>query len=72
MRYRHFFLFALAAVLLTACSGDSDNDKKSAPEKITSQVAEKAVQQIQEPLDKARKAAAATEEHNQRVKDSSN
>jgi len=72
MRYRPLFLFALTAVLLAACSGDSDNDKKSAAEKITSQVAEKAVQQIQAPLDKARKSAAATEEHNQRVKDSSN
>lgn len=72
MRYRHLFLFTLTAVLLAACSGDTDNDKKSAAEKITSQVAEKAVQQIQEPLDKAREAAAATEEHNQRVKDSSN
>ncbi len=72
MRYRHLFLFILTAVILAACSADTDNDKKSAPKKITDKVAEKAVQQIQGPLDKARAAAAVTEEHNQRIEDSSN
>lgn len=72
MRCRHLFLFVLIAVALAACSGDADKDKKNAAEKMTSKVAEKAVQHIQAPLDQAREAASATEEHNTLVNDSSN
>jgi len=69
MRHQYLYFFLLIIVSLAACSGDNGNNKKSAPEKITQDVAEKAVDYIQSPIDKAHKAAAAAAEHSQQIKE---
>jgi PBP1b-binding outer membrane lipoprotein LpoB len=67
MRYQHIFLLIAATVMFTACSGDN-NDQESATEKMTREVAEKAVKHIQDPIDKARDAAALAEKHTEQIK----
>ena len=67
MRSHRFLLFIPLALLLAACSGDNGDDHKGPTEKLTHEVADKAVRQVQDPMDKAREAASATEKYNQQV-----
>ena len=59
-----FSVYLLALIMLTACSSDSNENNESGTEEITKEIADKAVAAIQDPLDKARKAAATIEQHN--------
>ena len=58
-------LFAL--ITLTACSSDTNDNTETSTKKITQEIADKAVAAIQDPLDKARKAAETVEEHNRQM-----
>ena len=69
MRFQHLFLLLLTTIMLTACSGDNSDNKETATEKMTREVAEKAVKHIQDPMDKAREAAALAEEHTRQIKE---
>ncbi len=64
-------LTLLAIFLLTSCSSDKDDDKKSILDKTTHEIAEEAVAAIQDPLDKARNVAAQVEEHDRRLQEQS-
>jgi PBP1b-binding outer membrane lipoprotein LpoB len=69
MRLQHLLILLLAALLLPACSDDNNKNKETATEKVTREVAEKAVDYIQDPLDKARDAAALAEKHTRQLKE---
>lgn len=68
MPYQHLFLFFLTIVLLAACSDDNSDNHKSATEIMSREIAEKAVHHIQDPMDRAREAASASEEHTRQIK----
>jgi len=69
MRFQHLFLLILTTIMLTACSGDKSDNKETATEKMTREVAENAVEYIQAPIDKAQEAAALTEGHTRQIKE---
>ena len=62
-------IYLLALIMLTACSSDTDETIETSTEKITQEIADKAVAAIQDPLDKARKAAETVEEHNRQIEE---
>jgi outer membrane biogenesis lipoprotein LolB len=67
MRIQHLFLLTLTIIMLTACSGDTSDKKETVTEKMTREVAEKAVEHIKDPINKAHEAAALAEKHNQQI-----
>ena len=71
--FNRYPIYLLALILLSACSSDTDKNTESTTEKITQEIADKAVAAIQDPLEKARKAAETVEQHNQQTeKDTQN
>jgi hypothetical protein len=62
--FNKFPVYLLALIMLAACSSDSTENKESSTEKVTKEIADKAVAAIQDPLDKARKATEIVEQHN--------
>ncbi len=48
---------------LHACGGDNKEEKQSSINKLTSETAQKAVQQIQDPMDQARAIQVLADEH---------
>ncbi len=58
------YLAILFIVLsLQACGEDSENEEQSAINKFTSETAQKAVHQIQDPIDQARAVQVLADEH---------
>ncbi len=53
---------------LSACGGNSEDEEKSSIEQFTSETAKKAVQHIQEPIDKARAVQVLADQHSKQVK----
>ncbi len=69
--YTRAIVSLLTIFLLTSCSSDKDDDKKSILDKTTHEIAEEAVAAIQDPLDKARNVAAQVEGHDRRLQEQS-
>ena len=53
---------------LSACGGNSEEEEQSSIDKFTSETAQKAVQQIQNPMDKAHAIQALADEHVKQMK----
>ena len=69
MNRRIFFLLLYCSLLCTGCSGD-DEKKKSSVDSFTEKNAQKAVEYIQEPLDKARAVQQLADEHSEEIRQS--
>ena len=60
----------MAAILLLACSGNTDDDsEKGAIRQMTDQVADEMVHKMRSPIDKARAARDQGEEHIDELED---
>jgi PBP1b-binding outer membrane lipoprotein LpoB len=61
------FLLLCYALSFTGCSGDEE-EKKSSVDSFTEETAQKAVEYIQDPLDKARAVQQLVDEHSSEIK----
>jgi uncharacterized protein YecA (UPF0149 family) len=59
----HYLAILFIIFSLSACGGNSEEEEQSTIDKFTSETAQKAVQQIQDPLDKAHAIQALADEH---------
>jgi PBP1b-binding outer membrane lipoprotein LpoB len=62
-----FLLLLLSFTLLIASCSDGEEDKKSAIDSFTEETAQKAVQHIQAPLDKARAVQKLVDKHSDEI-----
>ena len=69
MNRRNFLLLLCYFLLCTGCSGD-DEKKKSSVDSFNAENAQKAVEYIQEPLDKARAVQQLADKHSGEIKKS--
>ena len=69
MRIQQLISLLWIILLLSACSGDKNDQAETATEKMTREVAEKSVEQIQAPIDKAHEAAALAEKHARQIEE---
>jgi len=62
-RYSQFiFLCLLLAALMTSCSGDNEDREAGTVDQLTDRVAEKAVQNIRQPMEQAKQQVQAIQE----------
>ena len=69
MKRTFLFLLLCYALLCTGCSGEEEK-KKSSIDSFTEETAQKAVEYIQDPLDKARAVQQLANEHSREIKQS--
>ena len=67
--FKKYIISCLTLLMLAACSSDNNENNKNTTEKITKEIADKAVAAIQDPLEKARNAAQTIEEHNRQTEE---
>lgn len=67
MKRSILFLLLCYALLISGCSGDEEK-KKSSVDSFTEETAQKAVEYIQEPLDKARAVQQLANDHSGEIK----
>ena len=62
-----YCILLLAALILTGCSGDDEEQQSGAIDQLTDKVAQKAVQNIREPIERAKQAQAIQEAHTKAI-----
>ena len=60
---RSAFFFLLLATILSGCSGDQEKKEPGAIEKMTDKAAEDAVQNIRQPIERAKQVQAIQDAH---------
>ncbi len=65
---KHVLIAAALLIALSACSSDTGKEDEE-KQGITGKVAERAVQAIQTPIDKAHDVSDLTDEHNRKLKE---
>ena len=60
---RSAFFFLLLATILYGCSGDEEKKEVGAIEKMTDKAAEEAVQNIRQPIERAKQVQAIQDAH---------
>lgn len=62
-----FFILLLTACMISACSGNSEEEEKSAIDQFTEETASKAVHYIQDPIDKARAVQVLSNQYSEQI-----
>lgn len=66
---RSVFFGLLPATILSGCSGDQEKKEPGAIEKMTDKAAEEAVQNIHQPIERAKQVQAIQDAHVRAVKE---
>ncbi len=62
-----YCMFMLLILVLSSCSGDTDEQKTGAIDQLTDRVAQEAVQNIREPIERAKQVQAIQDAHTKAI-----